>query len=81
MSSSPAVTNVVILGSTGSIGQQALDIIRRNLDSFRVVGLSSSGLNAELFAQQVNEFLPQYVGISLGTCAQDVQMRVLAYAQ
>lgn len=81
MSSSPVVTNVVILGSTGSIGQQALDIIRRNLDSFRVVGLSSSGLNAELFAQQVNEFLPQYVGISLGTCAQDVQMRVLAHAQ
>ncbi len=81
MSSSPAVTKVVILGSTGSIGQQALDIIRRNLDSFRVVGLSSSGQNAELFAQQVNEFSPEYVGISLGTCAQDVQMRVLAHAQ
>ena len=75
------VTNVVILGSTGSIGVQALDIIRRNPDLFRVKGLSSSGQRAELFAQQINEFSPEYVGISRGTSAQDVQMRVLAFAQ
>jgi 1-deoxy-D-xylulose-5-phosphate reductoisomerase len=81
MNSSTAMIKVVILGSTGSIGIQALDIIRRNPDIFRVIGLSSSGRNAELFAQQVNEFSPDYVGISLGTCAQDVQMRILAHAK
>ena len=75
------VTSVVILGSTGSIGVQALDIIRRNPELFRVKGLSSSGQKADVFAQQINEFSPEYVGISLGTCAQDVQMRVLAFAQ
>ena len=81
MNSSASMINVVILGSTGSIGIQALDIIRRNSDVFRVIGLSSSGRSAELLAQQVNEFSPEYVGISLGTCAQEVQMRVLAHAK
>lgn len=73
--------SVVILGSTGSIGTQALDVIRRNPGVFRVVGLSSSGKNADLFAAQVKEFSPRYVGIALGTCAQDIQMRVLAFAK
>ena len=35
--------DVVILGSTGSIGTQALDVVARNRGSFRVVGLSAGG--------------------------------------
>jgi 1-deoxy-D-xylulose-5-phosphate reductoisomerase len=35
--------SVVVLGSTGSIGTQALDVVRRNPDRFRVVGLAAGG--------------------------------------
>jgi 1-deoxy-D-xylulose-5-phosphate reductoisomerase len=48
-------TGVVILGSTGSIGTQALDVLRRHRDDFRVVGLAA-GRNVELLEQQRAEF-------------------------
>ncbi|MGH3287253.1 MAG: 1-deoxy-D-xylulose-5-phosphate reductoisomerase [Streptosporangiaceae bacterium] len=48
--------DVVILGSTGSIGTQALDIIRRNPDRFRVVALAAGGGNLDLLARQAVEF-------------------------
>ena len=44
--------DVVILGSTGSIGTQALDLVRANPDRFRVVALGSGGGNVELLAAQ-----------------------------
>jgi len=47
---------VVILGSTGSIGTQALDIVRRNPDRFRVVALAAGGGQPELLASQAAEF-------------------------
>ena len=47
---------MVILGSTGSIGTQALDIIRRNPDRFRVVALAAGGGSAALLARQAVEF-------------------------
>ena len=46
---------VLILGSTGSVGTQALDVIRANPDRFRVVGLAA-GQNATLLAEQAAEF-------------------------
>ncbi|WP_314149776.1 1-deoxy-D-xylulose-5-phosphate reductoisomerase [uncultured Leifsonia sp.] len=46
---------VVILGSTGSIGTQALDVVAANPDRFRVVGLSA-GRNGELMAEQAERF-------------------------
>jgi 1-deoxy-D-xylulose-5-phosphate reductoisomerase len=54
------MTRVAILGSTGSIGRQTLDVIRAHPDRFDVVGLSAWS-NAELLAEQVLEFHPQYV--------------------
>src|SRR5262249_25195001 len=48
-------TNVVLLGSTGSIGTQALDVIASHRDRYRVVALAA-GRNAELLAQQAAEF-------------------------
>ena len=57
------VRDVVVLGSTGSVGTQALDIVRANPDRFRVIGLTAGGSNPELFAQQVGEFAPAYVGL------------------
>ena len=52
--------NIVILGSTGSIGKQALDVVRANRDKFKVVGLAG-GENVEALLQQVKEFSPIYV--------------------
>ncbi|RJS44908.1 1-deoxy-D-xylulose-5-phosphate reductoisomerase [Nocardioides cavernaquae] len=57
------VRDVVILGSTGSIGTQALDLVRANPERFRVVGLTAGGSNAELFREQVEEFAPRYAGL------------------
>lgn len=47
--------DVIVLGSTGSIGTQALDVIRDNPDRFRVVGLAA-GRNRELAEVQAAEF-------------------------
>lgn len=55
--------DVVILGSTGSIGTQALDLVRAHPDRFRVVGLSAGGSQPDLFAAQVEEFAPAVHGL------------------
>jgi 1-deoxy-D-xylulose-5-phosphate reductoisomerase len=61
VSSTPArPRDVVILGSTGSIGTQALELVRRHPDRFRVVGLTAGGGNRDLFAEQVREFAPAF---------------------
>ena len=51
---------IVILGSTGSIGRQTLDVIRRFPDDFDVVALCA-GNNIPLLQQQINEFDPLYI--------------------
>ena len=55
--------DVVVLGSTGSIGTQALDIVRANPDRFRVVALTAGGSQRELFDAQVAEFAPAFSGL------------------
>src|SRR5262245_2399573 len=55
--------SLAILGSTGSIGTQALDVVRRNPDRFRVVGLGA-GTSHELLVGQVREFRPPLVAIA-----------------
>lgn len=49
--------NIVILGSTGSIGRQALEVVRYLPDRFKVVGLAA-GRNLSLLAGQIKEFRP-----------------------
>jgi 1-deoxy-D-xylulose-5-phosphate reductoisomerase len=56
--------DVVLLGSTGSIGTQALDIIRRNPDRFRVVALAAGGGNPELLARQAAEFAVPLIAVA-----------------
>ena len=58
-----SIRDIVILGSTGSIGTQALDLVRANPGRFRVVGLTAGGGNVELFKAQVAEFSPAYHGL------------------
>ena len=57
------VRDVVILGSTGSIGTQALELVRANPDRFRVVALTAGGSNPEQFEAQVAEFAPAFSGL------------------
>jgi 1-deoxy-D-xylulose-5-phosphate reductoisomerase len=57
------VHSLTILGSTGSIGAQALDVVRRNPDRFRVVGLGA-GSSHELLVGQVREFMPPLAAIA-----------------
>ena len=68
--------SVTILGSTGSIGTQALDVVRRNPDRFKVVGLSAAGANQELLVGQVREFLPPHVAIADEQAADDVKAKI-----
>jgi 1-deoxy-D-xylulose-5-phosphate reductoisomerase len=56
--------DVVILGSTGSIGTQALDIIRRNPARFRVAALAAGGGHVDLLARQAAEFGPAAVAVA-----------------
>jgi 1-deoxy-D-xylulose-5-phosphate reductoisomerase len=67
--------SLVILGSTGSVGTQALDVVRRNPDRFRVVGLSA-GANQELLVGQIREFLPPLVAIADEEAAADVREKL-----
>ncbi len=53
---------ITLLGSTGSIGTQTLDIVEHNPDKFRIVGLAA-GSNIEMLAQQVRQFRPEIVAI------------------
>src|ERR1035437_8110190 len=55
--------NIAILGSTGSIGTQALDVIRANADAFTVEVLTANG-NADLLIKQAIEFNPNAVVIA-----------------
>ena len=54
--------NITILGSTGSIGTNALEVIRQKRDEFNVVALSGH-TNYKLVMEQIKEFNPKYVSI------------------
>ncbi|MGW0433931.1 1-deoxy-D-xylulose-5-phosphate reductoisomerase [Micromonospora sp. NPDC003197] len=73
--------DIVLLGSTGSIGTQAIDIVRRNPDRFRVVGLGAGGGNIDLLAAQALELGVEVVGVARASVAQDLQLAFYAEAQ
>jgi len=66
---------ISILGSTGSIGTQALDVIRRNPDRLRVVGLAA-GANHDLLIGQIREFTPPLVAIADEAAAARLKQRL-----
>jgi len=71
---------VVLLGATGSIGTQALDVIRRNPGWFRVVALAGGGGNVALLAAQALEFGVEAVAVARASAAQDLQLAFYAEA-
>ncbi|MGB4705004.1 MAG: 1-deoxy-D-xylulose-5-phosphate reductoisomerase [Candidatus Saccharicenans sp.] len=67
--------NLVILGSTGSIGQNTLEVVRRQSNRFRVVGLAA-GRNIGLLASQVEEFQPEVVAVESENLAGELRKKV-----
>lgn len=55
--------NIAILGSTGSIGRQALEVVSAHPDKLRVVAMTG-GSNVSLFIEQISRYEPEYVAMS-----------------
>jgi 1-deoxy-D-xylulose-5-phosphate reductoisomerase len=66
---------VSILGSTGSIGQQALRIVRLHPSLFRILALAAGG-NIDLLEQQVREFAPSLVSCGGPKAADELRQRL-----
>ena len=73
--------SVIVLGSTGSIGTQTLDVIRASDSDFKVIGISAGGNNPSLLAEQALEFNVEFLAIANATAAQDVQLAIYAQAK
>ena len=70
--------SVVILGSTGSIGTQGLDVISRHEDRFQVVGLAAGGAHPGLLAEQASRFHVRQVAVFAETARGEVQQALEA---
>jgi len=69
---------IAILGSTGSVGRQALEVVRANPGHFQVCALAAN-VNVELLAQQANEFRPSLLSVGAPDRIESVRAG-LAYA-
>ena len=69
---------IVLLGSTGSIGTQTLDVIGSRRDRFDVVALAASGGNIDLLAEQVARFRPPRVALARAERAADLEHELAA---
>ena len=67
--------NISILGSTGSIGRQTLEVISRYPERFRVLGLSA-GENIGLLLEQIREFRPEAVSVKDSGLAESLRSRL-----
>lgn len=73
--------DVVVLGSTGSIGTQTLDVIGARRDQFRVVGLAAGGGDIDLLAAQILDFEPAVVALARATKGKQLQDALYAQAR
>ncbi|MBA3489884.1 MAG: 1-deoxy-D-xylulose-5-phosphate reductoisomerase [Longispora sp.] len=73
--------DIILLGSTGSIGTQAIDIVVRRPEQFRIVGLGAGGSNVELLAQQALALGVDVVAVARASAAADLQLAFYAEAQ
>ena len=78
---SDTVRDVVLLGSTGSIGTQAVDVVRASGGGLRVVGLGAGGGRVDLLARQALELGVEVVAVTAATAVQDLQLAFYAAAQ
>ncbi|HRV33234.1 MAG: 1-deoxy-D-xylulose-5-phosphate reductoisomerase [Eubacteriales bacterium] len=64
--------NIALLGATGSIGTQVLEVVRANPDRFRVCSMTA-GWNTELFSRQIQTFKPMYASVATENDARILQ--------
>ncbi len=67
--------NIVLLGSTGSIGTQTLDVVRNNPDELKVIGLAANRRVIDV-EKQVRKFKPKYVCMYDEEAARDLQVKI-----
>ncbi len=70
--------DIILLGSTGSIGTQAIDIISRNPDRFRLVGIAAGGTDPELLARQAVDLGAEVVAVARKAAAPKVRETLAA---
>ncbi|MEU3770256.1 1-deoxy-D-xylulose-5-phosphate reductoisomerase [Amycolatopsis keratiniphila] len=73
--------SVLVLGSTGSVGAQALDVAARNPELFRVAGIAAGGSDPAALAAQALAHQVDAVAISRPTAVEDLQLALYAEAQ
>jgi 1-deoxy-D-xylulose-5-phosphate reductoisomerase len=71
---------IVLLGSTGSVGVQAVEIVRRDPQRFRVVAIGAAGGDVAALAAQALELGVDAVGVAKASAAQDLQLAFYAEA-
>jgi 1-deoxy-D-xylulose-5-phosphate reductoisomerase len=72
---------VLVLGSTGSVGVQALDVLTANPDRFEVVGVAAGGGNPQTLAAQAVTSGARAIAVSRPTAAEDVALALYAEAK
>nr|WP_156612016.1 1-deoxy-D-xylulose-5-phosphate reductoisomerase [Auraticoccus cholistanensis] len=75
------VRDVVVLGSTGSVGRQALELVGERPDDFKVVALAAGGGSVAELARQVLDHRPRVVALARPTAVQDLQLALYAAAK
>ena len=66
---------IVLLGSTGSIGTQTLDVVRANPEELKVIGIAANR-STDMVEQQVREFKPKYVCMFNEEAAKDLKVKL-----
>ena len=66
---------IVLLGSTGSIGTQTLDVVRANPDELKVVGIAANR-SVDMVEKQVREFQPKYVAMFDEKAAEELRVKI-----
>lgn len=72
--------NISLLGSTGSIGTQTLDIVDQHRDKFQIIALSA-GSNIELLKQQIDKYAPRLVSVATKEHAEQLSSYVSSSVQ
>jgi 1-deoxy-D-xylulose-5-phosphate reductoisomerase len=72
---------IVILGSTGSVGTQAIDVVQRNPEKFRVVGIAAGGSDPATLAAQALELRVDVVAVAKAGAVEDLLLAFYAEAQ
>ena len=73
--------SVLVLGSTGSIGVQTLDVVAANPDRFEVAGVAAGGADPAALAAQAIASGARAIAVSRSTAAEDVQLALYAEAK